>query len=221
MATAVLDIRKTKWLLFGCLALLMLAMLPIVQVLASEIGGYISEKLIGRTGVATSELVIGRTGTNGEIIDLGMGAIVSTLQATNIADASTLLNGRLSDMNGMPKATVYFEWGYDASYGNTLTSQTLTGTGDFSAILSGYDSKNIIHFRAVSETDGTLYGADQTFEVTGRVSAYSLLSYGLLALLAIIICYTVIKFATSPVVFLVMAIIGILALLIVKAVLGV
>lgn len=213
---------KSKQLrLWLVLTAIILLVYPYITVFASELGGYISEKLISRSGVASSELVIGRSGVNNSTLDVGIGAIVSTLPATNIVDASTMLNGRLSDMNGMPQAIVYFEWGYNTGYGNTSSSQTLTGTGDFLATIGGYDSKKTIHFRAVSETDGTLYGANQTFEVGDRVSAYSILSSVLLILIAVIMCITVIRLASSPVAFLVMTIIGILAWLIVRAILGV
>lgn len=211
---------KQLWL-WVLLVTVLLLVYPYMVVFASELGGLVSEKLIGRSGVASSELLIGRGGVVDSNLDLGMGAIVSTLQATSITDATTVLNGRLSDMNGMPQAIVYFEWGYDASYGNTSTSQTLTGPSDFLATIGGYDSKKTIHFRAASDTDGTLYGTDQTFEVGDRVSAYAILSTILLILIAVIMCITVIRLASSPATFLVMTIIGILAFLIVRAILGV
>lgn len=208
------------WLLVA-VAILLLFPYIYMAVGASEMGGLISEKLIGRSGVSNSYLLIERSGVGDSRFDVGIGAIVSTLQTTNITDATTVLNGRLSDMNGMPQAIVYFEWGYDASYGNTSTSQILTGTGDFSATIGGYDSKKTIHFRAASDTDGTLYGTNQTFEVGDRVSSYHILSAVLLILLAVIICIAVIRLVNSPVAFLIMTIIGIMAFLMVKAILGV
>ncbi len=213
--------RPKKYTIWLLLVVILFLVYPYVIVFASELGGLVSEKLIDRSGVTASRLVIGRSGVNNSTLDVAIGAVVSTVGATNITDATTVLNGTLSDMNGMPQAIVYFEWGYDASYGNTSTSQTLTGTGDFLVTIGGYDSKKTIHFRAASDTDGTLYGAGQTFEVGDRVSAYAILSNILLILIAIIICIAVIKLAGSPVAFLIMTVIGIMAFLLVKAVLGV
>lgn len=218
----VLDNRRTRWLLFWVVAILSILMLPYIQTFASEIGGYISEKLIDRSGVASSELVIGRSGVNNSTLDMGMGAIVSTLPATNITDPSTVLNGRLSDMNGMPQAIAYFEWGYNTSYGNTSTSQTLTGTGDFSATIGGYDSKKTIHFRAVSDTDGTLYGADQIFEVGDRPTSYGLLQNILTTIIACGIFIVCLRASGGNwIVALIMTIIGFIAIVIANAILGV
>ncbi len=213
--------RPKKYTIWLLLVVILFLAYPYVIVFASELGGLVSEKLIDRNGVTNSRLVIGRSGVNNSTLDVAMGAVVATLGATNITKVTTVLNGRLSDMNGMPQAVVYFEWGSDVTYGNTSTSQTLIGIGDFSATIGGYGSQKIIYFRAASDTDGTLYGAGQTFQVSDRVSAYAILSNILLILIAVIICIAVIKLAGSPVAFLIMTVIGIMAFLLVKAVLGV
>jgi len=40
---------------------------------ASEVGGQISEKLVGREGVSNSSFVIGRSGVSNSSLDVGMG----------------------------------------------------------------------------------------------------------------------------------------------------
>ena len=135
-------------------------LLPNITVLASEIGGYISEKLIERTGVASSSLVIG---TGNPQIDVGMGPSIATLPAqTTPGKGSATLRGNVSDLNNFPLATVWFEWGYDTSYGNTAGTQTVTSTGTYTATIT--NPTGAVHYRFVASADGTNYGDDSSFD---------------------------------------------------------
>lgn len=51
--------------------LMMLLLIPSTYAIASEIGGYVSEKLIERSGTSDSSVVVERSGTDGEILDIG------------------------------------------------------------------------------------------------------------------------------------------------------
>lgn len=86
---------------------------------------------------------------------------VATSAATDVDFTSATLNGDLSTMGTAEWADVWFEYGTDASYGQTTPFETKTGTGLFSASLSGLTQNTDYHFRAVARSaDGTSYGDD-------------------------------------------------------------
>ena len=114
---------KVRIIAVALLLVLLIASIGAVVSAYDFNGDFISSKLLEGSGVSSSILTIG--GEAGSSQDVMMGAIASTLPATNIGTKQATLNGNLSDLNGFPEATVYFEWGYDTSYGNTTGSQTL------------------------------------------------------------------------------------------------
>ena len=59
------------------IVLLMMILLPIGIIFGSELGGYITEKLISRNGTDDSQLVIGRGGISGSLLDIVRGAFPS------------------------------------------------------------------------------------------------------------------------------------------------
>lgn len=199
MNTLVLE-RVSKYRLLLVLIIVAFMFFPYVMVFASELGGLISEKLIDRSGVGSSSLVIGRSGQADSQLDMAMGVIVSTLPATNVGTKQATLNGNLSDLNGFPQATVYFEWGYDTNYGNTTSSEVMSGLGGFSAPISGYDVKKPIYFRSVGETYGINYGGSQVFEVGGFVTAHDLLRYILPLIIFVAMCMVAIRFKSPQIV---------------------
>ncbi|GAF82702.1 unnamed protein product, partial [marine sediment metagenome] len=72
------DRPKQLWI-WVAVGLLILLMYPYTVVFASEVGGYMSEKLVGRSGVSSSSLVLSRGDPQ---IDVGMGPLVGTLAPT-------------------------------------------------------------------------------------------------------------------------------------------
>ena len=72
--------RKRVW--WNCkilLAIVLLSVLvllmPNIKVVASELGGYVSEKLIARSGVSNSQLIIGREGVGNSLLDIVLGDV--------------------------------------------------------------------------------------------------------------------------------------------------
>jgi len=162
---AILNQERLKRLLLwlAILATGLLLLLPSIQVLASGVGGYISEKLIDRSGVSSSSLVIGMGNPQ---IDIGMGPSVSTLPAqTTKGINKATLRGSVDSLNSFPSATVWFEWGYSTSYGNTTATQTATNTGEYSTEITGLSDRPV-HYRFVASLDGTNYGSDSLFQST-------------------------------------------------------
>lgn len=157
-----------KYLIWAVVGILVFLLLFCATVLAWELGGYISEKLIERSGVANSSLVIDSSGVSNAMLDVGMAPAITTLAATNVsmgADTHATLNGEVASLNGFPQAAVYFQWGYDTGYGNATASQTITAVGSYSADINNYNPDREVHYRFVSEADGTSYGADQTLRI--------------------------------------------------------
>lgn len=181
------------------------------QVFASEIGGFLSEFLIDRAGVGDSTLTISRDHVGTSSFDIGQSAIVTTLPATGVDSTSGTLQGNVTDLNGFPSAFVYFEWGFDALYGNATAPQAVVALGGYNAAIGGLPSGTVVHFRAVSEADGTLYGVDQTFTTgtpppseTGATFLRSMLPIGI----AITLCFIVLRKGHRPIYMLAALMIG-------------
>jgi hypothetical protein len=161
MAICGLSIRKKSLSYLIVLGILIIMCLISSITLAVGIGGYMSEKLIARTGVADSNLVIDRSGISNSDLDIAMGLPVVALPATNVfmdTDGThATLNGRITDLKGYPSATVWFEWGYDTGYGYSTSTQTANDLGTYSAIITHYDAGKTVYYRFASLTDGTNY----------------------------------------------------------------
>ncbi len=93
---------------------------------------------------------------------------VTTGNATDVRSTSATLNGTLDNLGTAGSVIVSFEWGTTAGgpYTSLTDNQTMTGTGAFSANLTGLDSKTTYHFRVKAVGDEVAYGDDMTF-VTG------------------------------------------------------
>ncbi len=133
------------------------------------LGGYISETLLGQSGVSSS-LYLGDS-SDGPIV-LGSVPTVSTTSVTNAVllegETSATLHGNLTSLNGMPRATVWFTWGDAHSpLSHTTAAVVVTSTGEFTADITGYDPGETIYWQAVASTDAVNTGEVQTFQVEG------------------------------------------------------
>mgnify|MGYP005850114087 CR=1 FL=1 len=76
MHILIMQQNKIRWqILFVLLFAFVLLLLPITITFASELGGYVSEKLVGMSGVSDSNLVIGSSGTTQSTFDIIMGNV--------------------------------------------------------------------------------------------------------------------------------------------------
>jgi len=147
------------------------------------------------------------------------GPVLTTLAVTDASMGGgtfATLNGNLADLSSSPTVDVWFEWGYDTSYGNTSLAQNTLLPGDFSTDISGFDPNEDIVYRFVgrSEDGTTAYGAPVTFRIQdGAATAYRLLyGVGLVVIAsAILIGVFLTLRAGGPVAGLIAAIIGLLA----------
>lgn len=97
--------------------------------------------------------------------------VASTQRATGIAQDGATLNGTLTGMGSAASVEVLFEWGPTDSYGHTTPSRTRTGTGSFSADLSGLTGNTTYHYRVKAVGDDTAYGGDMTFVTSATPTA--------------------------------------------------
>ena len=154
--------------------IVLLSFLLLVQgALASGLGGFVSEKLMSRTGITSSDLLIGREGVSGPSIDIGMGPSVSTLGAAGvvfeIGHTVATLNGNVASLNGFPSSDVWFEWGYTpGTLTNVTPVQTVVAPGNASATISGF-APGTVYYRFVGCDDGTNYGGINSFASSGAV----------------------------------------------------
>lgn len=175
------DYKSRLWWFSLIMALLIALSFCAVSVYASGFGGYLSELLVGRSGVSDSNLLIGRSGVTGSGLDVGMSGIATPTGATNVymdgAGTHATINGNLSSLNGFPSVAVYFQWGYDTNYGNTTASQTMVATGAFSADIQHFDPSQTVYYRAVIDADGRNYSSPSSFVATGAiVTGFNLLN---------------------------------------------
>ncbi len=154
--------------------------LPSVIVIAGGFGGLASEKLIGRASVIDSQLLIGRSGVDNSNLDIGLGTAVSTLSAVGVlmdaGGTKATLRGNVSDLNGFSNASVWFEWGYDTSYGNTVGVQTVTAVGTYTSDIAHFQPDRIVYYRFVGDSgDGINYGSTKVLSASGT-SVFNLMS---------------------------------------------
>jgi hypothetical protein len=101
------------------------------------------------------------------------GPTISSESATNVAQTTATLNAAINP-NGSA-TTMHFEYGRTTSYGTSTASQSIgNGTTDVavSAGLTGLQQSKQYHFRAVAtNTNGTVFGADQVFNTAPRSPA--------------------------------------------------
>jgi hypothetical protein len=80
---------------------------------------------------------------------------IVTLAPTNVvmdaSGTSATLRGQVTNMGAASTATVYFEWGYDASYGTTVGTQVASGTGIYTTTITGFNPSFPVYYRFVSK----------------------------------------------------------------------
>ncbi len=90
---------------------------------------------------------------------------VTTGNATGITNSTAALHGELTSLGGFSSVGLSFEYGLTESYGSTVAGvpSELSAPGAFTANLSGLESSQTYHFRAVAFGDNPVYGADVSF----------------------------------------------------------
>jgi hypothetical protein len=88
---------------------------------------------------------------------------VTTRDTIKIRATSATLRGSLDALGSADDVSVSFEWGLTTDYGNETAPELVTGTGKYSAELSGLSPSTTYHFRAKAVGCGTARGADVQF----------------------------------------------------------
>lgn len=203
------------------MAIVALFLIGVMATLSSvSLGDLISEKLIGRAGVADSSLIIGRTGTDTELHVIGFAPRITTTAATDLGSKTATLNGTVASMNGMPTAQAYFIWGSDPSaLTNTTVPFTVTTAGNYSTDIAGFPSAGVIYYQFLCDADGTNIGGVRYFPASGGVGGF-LLKQILRVILALAICIGVLMAGRSGgSAMLISAIVGLVAFVIINLVL--
>jgi len=212
--------QRAQKLAAVCLLLLLawLFVSPTALSAFAGLGGYISEKMLGD---GTNEALHLGDGTN-QLSVLGSGPIVFTGTATSTSAGgivSATLHGNLASLNGMPKADVWFVWGYAPGVMTNTTAQvSVTTLGDKTATINPLAGKTV-YYRFVGGTDGTTSSGILSVLAGGAHG----LSYWLMSTLLPLIIAAVIlimSFATTrnPIIALIAMIIGLVGFYIVLAI---
>jgi uncharacterized repeat protein (TIGR03803 family) len=94
-------------------------------------------------------------------------SLVATLPVSGISATGALLGGSVT--LGAAETLAWFQWGSNINYGQTAGLMDIpggSGTVLVTNALKGLDGKLIYHYRiAASNSFGTTYGVDQTFQV--------------------------------------------------------
>ncbi|MBN1190690.1 MAG: tetratricopeptide repeat protein [Dehalococcoidales bacterium] len=88
---------------------------------------------------------------------------VNSEEATDITGNSAVFHGDLKSKGNAPSITVYFEYGTDGLLDRETIHQSMTGTGDFEAAVTGLDPGTGYTFRAVAEGYGRDTGEEMGF----------------------------------------------------------
>ncbi len=224
-------ITKIRWLL-PLILLSLFAWIQIAPVVVSAyagLGGYISEKML--SGAAIDSLYLNRT-TAGPLV-IASGPAISTGAATAIAWPATgttaTLHGTISSLNGMPTASYYFQWGYAPGALTNTTPTTVGAVGDNTATILHFDPGAVnVYYRFVALTDSTSYGAVASFsggatkgEPGGGPGAGYFLLWNIFTLcIALGMIASIFLLVRDPVAMVVLSILGMVAVMFARAVLG-
>lgn len=176
--------------------ILYVMMLPSVSTAFSGLGGYIGEKILGD---GTNNVLTLGDGTHTNQILASAPTVSTSAVSNNAQNNSATFNGRLDNLNGMPRANVWFEWGYSPLFLiNTTPNVTVTTTGVKSVAVTSLTAGVLVYYRIASTTDGTSRGAIVSFTAGGvKGASYSLLHNVLLLVLAATIVYVAAKKTNS------------------------
>ena len=95
---------------------------------------------------------------------------VTTNNATNVNGTNATLNGYLNE-DGGESNVIWFEYGFNTSYGSKTLNQTASKNENFSTNVSSLKIGTLYHFRAVANnSDATVYGGDLTFFMSAQNS---------------------------------------------------
>jgi hypothetical protein len=192
---------------------------PFIASAFSGFGGYISEKLLGD---GTDETMYLGDGTN-DLTVLGTAPVVSTGTATSSLASNVIsmtMTGDLHDLNGMPSASVWFQWTYNESRVMTFstTQVTVTSTGEQTAIINP-DADSTVYYRFVARTDGIAYGSTRSLSTVGggHVVSHWMLNTLLPIVIAVVILVLVLMMTGNPIIALVAGVVGLAGFYIVLA----
>lgn len=207
----------------GLMLLALMIVSPNMLSAYSGLGNYISEKLLGDGVVPDASLYLGDSASGPAVI--GSGPIVSTLSVNNAtitAGVSTAtLRGNLTNLNGMPRADVWWVWGYSpTAMINTTFASTVTTAGDKTVAISGYKANIAVYYQFQSSTDGTSLGSVMSFQVGGGTGG-GLLNAMLPLIIAVSMFIFIIKMTGNPVAALIGAVVGLMAFIIIQQMLGI
>jgi hypothetical protein len=141
--------------------LAIIGLMSITNIVSGEIGigGLVSEKLIMRQGINTGRLIVSLTGQGISPV-IGTGGTVTTFDVNEITGDTINFKSSVLSLNGMPNATIYFNWGYTDALGNVSSNNIITAAGDYtiSYVLPGYVPTKTVYYQAAIDTDGTGVG---------------------------------------------------------------
>ena len=87
---------------------------------------------------------------------------VTTIASSGYMDGTgthATLTGSLDDLSIFPDADIWFEWGYNGNYDNTVGFQNVSSLDTYTQDIDGFNPTEPVNFRIVGEnTDGTRYG---------------------------------------------------------------
>lgn len=149
---------------------------------ASEEGGYVSEKVIGRSGTE-GDFTIGTSAYATAVMDIGTSVegggdpSVTTISVTGKTTSGATLQGSLDSMGSYGTVYVFFQYDLTGTYVSPTPTieQTKTATGSFYQEISGLDSNTTYHYRAVVRyaVSSYKYGNDMTFTTLSEGGAPS------------------------------------------------
>lgn len=95
---------------------------------------------------------------------------VSTGAEMGVTNNSATITGYLQSLGSYRNASVWFEWGPTAAYGQTTSLQTMYSPGTFNYTLQGLNAGTTYHFRALAVPTAaggmTVHGFDSIFTTT-------------------------------------------------------
>lgn len=99
-------------------------------------------------------------------------ASLNTSSASNISASSASLNGLLASPGSSSPVDVWFEWGPNATLGQSTPRQPLNIPGNFTFELNGLVQGTTYYYRAAAYTNGTVtYGSTVSFRTTSSSPA--------------------------------------------------
>jgi len=96
---------------------------------------------------------------------------ISTLAASGVimtgGGTQATLRGSVTNMGVASDTYLYFEWGYDTSYGNVVGLQTVGVVGTYTTNITGYSPNSTVFYRVVTlNGTETVLGGAVSFKVT-------------------------------------------------------